>query len=109
MRMKVLTETASVFCGVSGQQRATKSNKLWIEWSERKKRSQAAPRVRPFRFAHARSLRKRLQHCRRRLQLGETVGAAIERKLIAAPLLHIPVLVDMRRLPGLLSRKPRAQ
>ena len=41
-----------------------------------------------------------LQHRRRRLQLGETVGATFERELVAAPLLHVPILVDMRGRPG---------
>ena len=45
----------------------------------------------------------------RRLQLGEPKRAAIECELVAAPSLHIPILVDMRRLPHLVRREPVAR
>ena len=44
------------------------------------------------------------EHRRRRLQLGEAERAALERHLVPAPLLHIPILVDMRRLPRRVGR-----
>src|SRR5580698_11546150 len=45
-----------------------------------------------------------LQHRRGGLQLGMPIGAAFERKLVAAPLLHVPIFVDMRGRPGLVGR-----
>ena len=37
------------------------------------------------------------KHRRRGLQLGVAVGAAFQGQLVAAPLLHAPIFVDMRR------------
>src|SRR4029077_14741849 len=42
----------------------------------------------------------RLQYGGGGLHLGETRRAALERKLVAAPEIHIPVFVDMGRRPG---------
>ena len=55
---------------------------------------------------------ERVEHARSRLHLGETVGAALQRQLVAAPEIHVPVLVDMRRGPRLVdreARRPRAR
>ena len=41
-----------------------------------------------------------------RLHLRQSARAALERKLVAAPEIHIPVLVDVRGTPGLLGGKP---
>ena len=48
---------------------------------------------------------QKAQHRCRGFEFGETEGAAFERERITAPLLHIPVLVDVRRLPGFLDRQ----
>src|SRR6266536_4482846 len=45
----------------------------------------------------------------RRLHLGEAEGAALERQRVAAPLLEIPVLVDMGRVPCVFDLEPAAQ
>src|SRR6266849_325560 len=53
-------------------------------------------------------LHGREQRCRR-LHFGKAKGAALERERIAAPLLEIPVLVDMGGLPCVLDTQPPAQ
>src|SRR5436190_18687956 len=41
---------------------------------------------------------QKVQHLCRGFEFGETEGAAFERERITAPLLNVPVLVDVRRL-----------
>jgi hypothetical protein len=48
---------------------------------------------------------QKAQHRCRGFEFGETEGAAFERERITAPLLHVPILVDVRRLPGFLDRQ----
>ncbi len=52
-----------------------------------------------------RALSQASQHRDRRLELGMTIRAALERGLVAAPLRHLPVLVHMRGGPGGLGVK----
>src|SRR5262245_38468122 len=52
---------------------------------------------------------QQLHHARRRPHLGLAIGAALERDLVAAPLRHVPVLVDVRGGPGLRDRKPAGE
>ena len=40
------------------------------------------------------------KHRNRRVELGAAIGAAFERRIVAPPLRHLPVLVDMRGGPG---------
>src|ERR1700758_4523798 len=41
----------------------------------------------------------------RRIEFPLPIGSAVERQLVAAPVLHVPVLVDVGRGPGVFGRE----